>query len=67
LFAVGFFVGLGLFCTRFWDILQRFRARQIAGKLAVRAPAIFAELVHQRAEILQYLSKKPVGFASYLT
>lgn len=67
LLAVGFFVGLGLFCTRFWDILQRFRARQAAGKLAVRTPAIFAELVHQRAEILQYLSKKPAGLASYLT
>lgn len=54
---------LGLFTERYWEVLQRFQARQKAGKLAVKDARIFNDLVQQRAEITKILSAKPMRFA----
>jgi hypothetical protein len=45
-------------------VLQRFQARQAAGKMALKSAPVFADLVQQRQEIIKYLSSQASSFAA---
>jgi len=62
--GVGLMIFLGLFADRMLPVLQRFQARQAAGKMALKSAPVFADLVQQRQEIIKYLSSQASSFAA---